>query len=488
MLLSVPPAAAIVSSCGQALTALRERTTEIAQLQGPKTFASVILPLESAMNETEDALALDRFAATVSDDHDTREASIGCSNDADRAIADVEASPALYATAIIAAKTAKNPIDRRLAHVWLIHLKRAGAAVAPQYREEFLARRDELSDLQLRYAIAPSPALFERAIAVRDRLAHLLGYQSWAAYRLSDTLARTPARVASFLAQVKTAPQPTDGTLFSAAHTVDTALDVVATLLGIEFRKEDGDSYQVIDRDSQSELGRLYVILRTHACESACIVRASLPPRAVAIVVNLERPTRRAPATVTHTQVARLFHELGAAVSALLAATPYRTLDDALPADFSDAPAQVFEELAWQPPILEKLSSRGKADATAPIEIDAAEIDGATFDLHVHNGGDRVSPDELQKISGTVLNTLMNGHDARLYATLWARQYAAQVFSAFASDPLDPETGARFRSTVLAPAGSQDSLTEIANFLGHDPSASGNHTDEHDVPTQHPRP
>ena len=41
--------------------------------------------------------------------------------------------------------------------------------------------------------------LLEQAISVRDHLAHLLGYQTWAAYQLSDRMAGSPERVLKFL-------------------------------------------------------------------------------------------------------------------------------------------------------------------------------------------------------------------------------------------------------------------------------------------------
>ncbi|MBD5655296.1 MAG: hypothetical protein IAI50_08940, partial [Candidatus Eremiobacteraeota bacterium] len=44
--------------------------------------------------------------------------------------------------------------------------------------------------------------LLERAIALRDRLAHLMGYQSYAAYVLADNMAQTPKRVDDFLASL----------------------------------------------------------------------------------------------------------------------------------------------------------------------------------------------------------------------------------------------------------------------------------------------
>jgi thimet oligopeptidase len=42
-------------------------------------------------------------------------------------------------------------------------------------------------------------ALLEHAIALRDQLAHLLGYDTWASYVLADRMAGSPARVRSFL-------------------------------------------------------------------------------------------------------------------------------------------------------------------------------------------------------------------------------------------------------------------------------------------------
>lgn len=50
--------------------------------------------------------------------------------------------------------------------------------------------------------------LLEEAIAVRDELAHLLGYQSWAAYVLELRMAKTPQRVREFLTDLKQKVEP----------------------------------------------------------------------------------------------------------------------------------------------------------------------------------------------------------------------------------------------------------------------------------------
>lgn len=44
----------------------------------------------------------------------------------------------------------------------------------------------------------PNVEVLERAIAVRDAIAHVLGYKSWAQYQLADRMAQSPERVLSF--------------------------------------------------------------------------------------------------------------------------------------------------------------------------------------------------------------------------------------------------------------------------------------------------
>jgi thimet oligopeptidase len=133
-----------------------------------------------------------------------------------------------------------------------------------------------------REAAANTP-LLERAIAIRDRLAHLLGYETWAAYQLSNRTAKTPGRVENFLngldktllpkAQLEVARltsikanetgnlsavlHPWDVTYydnvlhrmqyavdqnqirqyFPVQHTIDAVLDIYHRLLGVDFKQ-----------------------------------------------------------------------------------------------------------------------------------------------------------------------------------------------------------------------------------------------------------
>lgn len=153
----------------------------------------------------------------------------------------------------------------------------------------------------------PNTQLLEQAIAVRDRLAHLLGYQSWAAYQLSDRMAKSPPKVMTFLneldakllaksheeVQTLTALkakdtgnpnavlQPWDFSYydnqlrktqyavdqneirqyFPVQHTIDSVLNIYHTLLGVDFKQvtpSDAWNPEVIEYEvSDTKTGRL---------------------------------------------------------------------------------------------------------------------------------------------------------------------------------------------------------------------------------------
>lgn len=159
---------------------------------------------------------------------------------------------------------------------------------------------------------AVNTQLIESAIALRDRLAHLLGYQTWAAYQLSDRMAKSPDRVMKFLDALDARVLPAakadverlreikaketrnpnavlerwdityyDNQLrktqyavdqneirqyFPVAHTIDAVLAIYHTLLGVDFRQvtpadawaPDVMEYTVSDSASGKLIGTTY--------------------------------------------------------------------------------------------------------------------------------------------------------------------------------------------------------------------------------------
>jgi thimet oligopeptidase len=159
---------------------------------------------------------------------------------------------------------------------------------------------------------ATNVPLLESAISVRDRLAHLMGYQDWAAFQLSDRMAKTPDRVMKFLDSLDTRLLPAaknnvevlrqlkvkdtgdpnavlnrwdfgyyDNQLrktqyavdqneirqyFPVQHTIDAVLNIYHTLLGVDFKQvtpsdawnPDVIEYTVTDSKTGRLLGSTY--------------------------------------------------------------------------------------------------------------------------------------------------------------------------------------------------------------------------------------
>ncbi|HVA27336.1 MAG TPA: M3 family metallopeptidase [Candidatus Baltobacteraceae bacterium] len=578
----MPTPVALAQSCEAAIARLQSATQTILTLHSPRTFWTVTLPLETAMSDARDALAIDRFARSVAADANVRDASEHCDAETSDEIASLEAQPALYDAVRAAARsnTARTDVQRELNRAWLETLRRAGADVHPAYRAEFVALESELRDLQASYArnlarddsrivlgrrqlggiphellasftrergdyvvpvndatasfltYATDPGarraywmayenrawranvpIFERTLAVRDRLSHLLGYESWADYRLAGTMAASPARVDKFLsgaidalrvpadaerermrAAIATQERSGDATLqpWDVAHaqyllrrkvadatqpTVDSALNVARAIVGIDFKLIDTPDawapgvigYEVRDLLGTAPIGYAYFDLDPRPGRAAGFETFTL--ETARVVAGVRRP----PVTAivgSGSDVGAFFRAFGRELAALLAASPYETLNQDVPRDFRAVPARVFETFAQVPP----------PDAYQTTQMLAL----ATLDLRYHTSGDRIDSTALWAQEAEAVaslpfapgthptasfRALMDGSDAALYVSPWSQAYAQDLATAFSSAS-EATVGMRFREAILAPAGSEDPQAEIRSFLGRPPSAT----------------
>ncbi|HEX3463696.1 MAG TPA: M3 family metallopeptidase, partial [Candidatus Elarobacter sp.] len=272
--------AQIASSCASSIATTKKRVDALGAARSRRTFATVVLPLETAEADLNDDLAAQGFLYNVSTDKAVRAASLKCSTDAGNALSELSARPDLYRAlaAAQASGTAKGAAQLKLTQLWLTALKRSGAGLPDVQRREFVALQQKLTDDQNKFqsnlgndettipitaaqaqslppdfvaaALKKTPdggytvpvnestigpflqnetdsaarkayyvaynnrggdanvKLLQDAIVTRDRLAHLLGYPTWAAYVLADRMAGTPQRVESFLAQIDAAILP----------------------------------------------------------------------------------------------------------------------------------------------------------------------------------------------------------------------------------------------------------------------------------------
>jgi thimet oligopeptidase len=271
-------AAQIKTNCAKVIARAKKSADAIARVPaGAQTFRSVVLPLEDLNANLNDDLVAETLLYNVSTDRTVRDASLACQNTVNDLGAALNARPDLYraVAAAQASGTAKTDAERKLTTTWSTALRRAGAALPPERRREFVALNQKLSAMQDQFGAnlgndttsititkpeaAGLPAdfiatfkpakdaklplntdgyvvpvnestasrfmenatdanarkafylaeqnrgvpknltLLRDAIGVRDRLAHLFGYRTWADYVLADRMAGTPQRVRSFL-------------------------------------------------------------------------------------------------------------------------------------------------------------------------------------------------------------------------------------------------------------------------------------------------
>jgi thimet oligopeptidase len=273
--------------------------------------------------------------------------------------------------------------------------------------------------------------LLEDAIAIRSRLAHLLGYPTWAAYVLADRMAGTPKRVDTFLsqldaaiiakaraereedAQLKGAPlEQWDVTYyenvlrktkysvdqneirqyFPVQHVVDSVLAIYEHLLGVKFTRvtvpvwqEQVEAFTVNDAATGAPLGMFYLDLfprpgkYDHFANFTLIPRRVMPDGSVrlaqsAIVGNWPQPAPGATALLSQGDVQTFFHEFGHNMAAMLATGAYETFTEGFRQDFVEAPSQMLENWAWDPGILKMVSSNVTTGQPLPDDLIAKMV------------------------------------------------------------------------------------------------------------------
>ena len=270
----------------------------------------------------------------------------------------------------------------------------------------------------------------EAAIALRDSLAHLFGFNSWAAYQLDVKMAKSPARVDSFLNRVDSGLLPkaraelarltplaakdgisaplaawdigyyneqlrrtqyaVDGEqvrqYFPVDHVVRQVMDIYQELLGVRFTEIlPADAWALGVREfavknaaDGARLGVLYLDLFPrenkygHFADFGLTSTRRTGPGTReapvnAIVGNWPLGAAGEPATLTHDDVVTFFHEFGHAMSSVCDQSPFVTTGaNDLRQDFVEALSQMLENWMWQPAVLARVSKNVTTGAPLP--------------------------------------------------------------------------------------------------------------------------
>jgi oligopeptidase A len=217
------------------------------------------------------------------------------------------------------------------------------------------------------------------------------------------------------------------------------------------------------------------------------------------------------PALLTHEEVVTLFHEFGHGLHHLLTRVDEPGVSGirGVQWDAVELPSQFmenwcYEETALRPfarhfqtgeplpaALLQKLKAARRFQAGLAM---ARQIEFALFDLRLHgtrfqsageHAGEQIlhvlgqvrkevsvlSLPEWNRMPSSFSHIFGGGYAAGYYSYKWAEVLSADAFQAFEETNFSPETGRRFRESVLARGGSRDAMDLFVSFRGRRPNA-----------------
>lgn len=278
----------------------------------------------------------------------------------------------------------------------------------------------------------------EQLVALRDQLAHLLGFNSWAAYRLDAKMAKAPQRVIAFLTQIDSKLLPKafselaslealkaasgdrsrwqasdyyyyENQLIKTKYAVDdeavrqyfpvnkvipAVMGIYEKLLSVTFHPIEPANawapgvleYWISDNASGKPIGWFFLDLYPRPGKYSHFANFPLRGGRVlpdgtyqmpisSIIGNWPVGAPGKPALLSHDDVVTFFHEFGHLMHSTLSIAPYETYyGTAVREDFVEAPSQMLENWMWQPSILKEVSSNVTTGKPLPDNLIAKMV------------------------------------------------------------------------------------------------------------------
>lgn len=282
-------------------------------------------------------------------------------------------------------------------------------------------------------------AIAAEILQLREERAKLLGYESFAAYKLETEMAGSPDRVRDLLMQVwqparakaeadtatmtemlradgvNGAFEPWDWHYYAekrrkAEHDldeselkpylqldrmIDAAFSCANRLFGLEFRELDVAAYHDDCRIWEVTRNGEHVAVfigdyfartskRSGAWCSAMRGQAKFPKVQAPVVINVcnfSKPKAGAPALLSYDEARTLFHEFGHALHQMLSNVTYESISGTSVArDFVELPSQLYEHWLEVPEVLEEFAVHAETGAPMPKAMLDKVLQAANFD------------------------------------------------------------------------------------------------------------
>jgi oligopeptidase A len=209
-------------------------------------------------------------------------------------------------------------------------------------------------------------------------------------------------------------------------------------------------------------------------------------------------------ALLSHDDLITLFHEFGHGLHHLLTQVDELSVSglSGVEWDAVELPSQFMENYCWEWPVLQRLSAHVDSGQPLPRELFdkllaarnfnsglrmLRHMEFALFDLRIHREHDAESrllqvanevrsqvalapASDFNRFAHSFSHIFDGGYAAGYYSYSWAEVLSADVWSAFEeSGVFDPETGRRYRRTILEVGGSRAAIDSFKAFRGREP-------------------
>ena len=222
------------------------------------------------------------------------------------------------------------------------------------------------------------------------------------------------------------------------------------------------------------------------------------------LVCNFAAPVNGKPALLTHDDLTTLFHEFGHGLHHMLTQVADMGVAgiSGVEWDAVELPSQFMENFCWEWQVLKHLTAHVDTGEPLPRALydkmlaaknfqsglqTLRQVEFSLFDMRIHaepGSEDRIQQvldevrDEVAVIKPPAFNRFQHGfshifaggYAAGYYSYKWAEVLSADAWSAFEeTSALDPETGRRYRESILEVGGSRPALESFKAFRGREP-------------------
>lgn len=287
--------------------------------------------------------------------------------------------------------------------------------------------------------------IIRKIVNIRMEIAHLLGYENYAEYKLKHTMAKTPMRVYKLLNELLEAYKPVALKEYKAVQEFASSIEkdnitvmpwdwnyyseklkdirflvndemtrpyfelenvkkgvfsLATQLYGITFKanKEipvyhpEVETYEVYDADGQF-LSILYTDIHPREGKQSGAWMNNIKEQyretdnsdsrpQIIIVMNFTRPTETKPSLLTFDEVNTLLHEFGHALHGMFAKNSYASLSGTnVYRDFVELPSQLMENWLTEKEFLDQIAIHYQTGEKIPEELIQKLIDAANFNV-----------------------------------------------------------------------------------------------------------